>query len=222
MTNSTDILCVIPARANSKRLPGKNTKELQGKALVAHSIEYALDNITSNVVVSTNDKAVLKIASKYKVNVIQRPHHLCADETSTAEVLKHTVNEVRGDYSFVVLLQPTNPLRPIKLFDDAWTLLKEKEGQCLVTVSENRHKLGKINKDIFSPSTYSFGQRGQDLDPLYFENGLLYISSIDLIKKGKIIDDHPIALIVDHPFGTVDIDTENDWEWADFIMKKYQ
>jgi len=222
MINFTDILCVIPARANSKRLPGKNTKELLGKPLVAHSIEYALNNITSNVVVTTNDKEVLKIASKHKVNVILRPQELCSDETSTAEVLEHAVNEVKGDYSFVVLLQPTSPLRPINLFDEAWTLLKEKKGKCLITVSANKHKLGKVEEDTFLPSTYSFGQRSQDLDPLYFENGLLYISSIDLIKDGKIIDETPIALIVDHPYGTVDIDTENDWEWADFLIKKYQ
>lgn len=222
MINFTDILCVIPARANSKRLPGKNTKELNGKPLVAHSIEYALNNITSNVVVTTNDKEVLKIASKHRVNVIQRPQELCSDETSTAEVLKHAVNEVKGDYSFVVLLQPTSPLRPINLFDEAWTLLNEKKGKCLITVSANKHKLGKVEEDTFLPSTYSFGQRSQDLDPLYFENGLLYISSIDLIKNGKIIDETSIALIVDHPYGTVDIDTENDWEWADFLIKKYQ
>ena len=217
-------IIIIPARGGSKRLPGKNLKLLAGKPLIAHSLYYAKINANDNIdiVVTTNDSEIKTFARGQGVQVIDRPERISKDDSSTVSALKHVLQNINESYDNVILLQPTNPLRPIYLLNEALEIFSKGNYESLMTVSLNDKKLGKIEGDHFIPYTYKMGQRSQDLDPLYFENGLLYISSIDLIKNGKIIDETPIALVVDHPYGTVDIDTENDWEWADFLIKKYQ
>ena len=57
--------------------------------------------------------------------------------------------------------------------------------------------------------------------PLYYENGLLYLCSYELAKSGKLISENPTAMIIEHPFASVDIDTELDWKWAELISKEY-
>lgn len=217
-----DILVVIPARKGSKRLPGKNSKPLAGKPLIAHSIDYAQKHIVNaDVVVSSNDPTVVAIAQEYKVTVLHRSESLSQDDTPTSAVLQNVLQTINTSYKFVVLLQPTNPLRPSGLFKKCFTHLQKRGADSLLSVSPNKRKLGTIDNQIFTPTSYHFGQRSQDLAPLYFENGLIYISSYDLILKGSILSDNPIAMKIDHPFATVDIDTELDFQWAEFILKHY-
>ncbi|MGB2279152.1 MAG: acylneuraminate cytidylyltransferase family protein, partial [Flavobacteriales bacterium] len=134
---------------------------------------------------------------------------------------KDVMERVDKTYDFVVLLQPTNPLRPKDMFDKALELLLEKESNSLLTVSLNEHKLGKIKHSAFKPYTYEFGQRSQDLEQLYYENGLLYVCSYELAKNGKLMSENPTAMLIEHPYGSVDIDTELDWKWAELISKEY-
>ena len=222
MSNKPSILIIIPARGGSKRLPGKNIKNLAGKPLLAYSIEYAQQYIEGDVLVSTDDEKVAQIAQKYRAEVQLRPHHLALDNTPTIDVLKQVLLAVDKEYDFVVLLQPTNPLRPENLFQEAWSLLQKEGESSLLTVSLNQHKLGKINCNRFQPYTYQFGQRSQDLDPLYYENGLLYIATVSLVKSGVLMDKNSLAMPIDHPYATVDIDDEMDWQWAEFLIQKEQ
>jgi CMP-N-acetylneuraminic acid synthetase len=221
MSSTVNILVIIPARAGSKRIKGKNLKPFNGTPLIEHSIKYAQNYIDSDIVISTNDKLITPVAKKYNVPILWRDEELSDDKTPTSEVIKAVVNELKKSYDYVVLLQATNPLRPKNLFKKAWDLLQEKQGDSLLTVSLNTHKMGKVNNSIFEPFTYKFGQRSQDLEPLYYENGLLYICSHSLAKSGSIIGKSPIAMSVDHPYGSVDIDTELDWKWAELISKEY-
>lgn len=217
-----DILVVIPARKGSKRLPGKNYKQLNGKPLIAYSIEYALENVSvEDILVSTDDPEIVKVANKYQVMVLDRPARLSQDDTSTAEVLQHVAHTVQKSYRYLALLQPTNPMRPKHLFEQCYNKLKNAKGDSSLCVSTNKRKLGEIKHTVFNPSTYHFGQRSQDLSPLFYENGLLYISTFELIKKGQILSEKPIAVVVDHPFATIDIDSELDFDWAELILNKY-
>tara|TARA_B110000467_G_C18292063_1_gene465480 strand:+ start:832 stop:1500 length:669 start_codon:yes stop_codon:yes gene_type:complete len=222
MSKKPNILVIIPARGGSKRLPRKNIKELAGKPLLTYSIEYAQQQIEGDVLVSTDDEEIAQIARKHGAEVQLRPAELAMDDTPTIDVLKQLLSTVEKEYDFVVLLQPTNPLRPETLFQEAWTLLQKEGGRSLLTVSLNQHKLGKINCNRFQPYTYQFGQRSQDLDPLYYENGLLYIATVSLVKSGVLMDENSIAMPIDHPYATVDIDDEMDWQWAEFLMQKEQ
>lgn len=221
MSSSKDILVIIPARAGSKRIKGKNTKPFNGIPLIEHSIKYAQNYISTNIIISTDDEKIQPIAHQYNINIQWRKKELAQDETPTTDVIKDVLERIDKIYDLIVLLQPTNPLRPKKMFEEAIKLLEEQKSNCLITVSANEHKLGKVEKSIFKPFNYKFGQRSQDLEPLYYENGLLYLCSYDLAKKGKLISEKPVAMLINHPFGSVDIDTELDWKWAELISKEY-
>lgn len=221
MSSSSKILVIIPARAGSKRIKGKNTKPFNGFPLIEHSIKYAQSYIGGDIIISTDDKQIALIAQKYKVPILWRNESLAQDQTPTNDVVKDVIERVDKTYDFVVLLQPTNPLRPKDMFDKALELLLEKESDSLLTVSLSEHKLGKIKHSAFKPFTYEFGQRSQDLEPLYYENGLLYVCSYELAKNGKLMSENPTAMLIEHPFGSVDIDTELDWKWAELISKEY-
>lgn len=215
-------IVVIPARGGSKRLPGKNLMPLGGIPLLAHSILYAQQHseFADAVFVSTDDREIAACAKQYGAVVINRPKELSGDDEPTVSAVKHAIDNCGHEVMNVVILQPTNPLRPENLLADCMKTFSESDTDSLFTVSRNHQKLGKINKGRFIPFNYSPGQRSQDLEPLYFENGLLYISSKKLINSGKIFTSDAIAVIVDHPFSAVDIDNAADFEYAQFLLQK--
>ena len=217
-------IVVIPARGGSKRLPQKNILPLGGIHLIAHSILYAkkFSHLISEIYVSTNDTQIAKVAIEYGAEVIERPEAISGDQSPTSETLQHAVLEARHEPDAVILLQPTNPIRPDSLLEDALSVFNEKQCDSLLTVSLFQEKLGKIAGDCFEPFNYEFGQRSQDLEPLYQENGLLYITKTAFIKEGIILADRNYSYIVDANFPLVDIDTEKDFNYAKFILKSQE
>ena len=215
-------IAIIPARGGSKRIPEKNIQLFAGLPLLAHSILYAQQNETliDEIYVSTDIIEIKKIAIQYGAKVIDRPEHLSGDLEPTITALKHVLESIDcSDVESVVLLQPTNPLRPQDLLKQAFEIYNNSNCDSLFTVSRNYQKFGKIIGHKYHPFNYNIGQRSQDLEPLYFENGLLYITKADLILKDIIISENAYPLEVDHVFAKVDIDTFEDLDYADFINK---
>ena len=215
-------IAIIPARGGSKRIPEKNIQLFAGLPLLAHSILYAQQNETliDEIYVSTDIIEIKKIAIQYGAKVIDRPEHLSGDLEPTITALKHVLESIDcSDVESVVLLQPTNPLRPQNLLKQAFETYNKSNCDSLFTVSRNHQKFGKIIGHKYHPFNYNIGQRSQDLEPLYFENGLLYITKADLILKDIIISENAYPLEVDHVFAKVDIDTFEDLDYADFINK---
>ena len=215
-------IAIIPARGGSKRIPEKNIKLFAGLPLLAHSILYAQQNETliDEIYVSTDIVEIKKIAIQYGAKVIDRPEHLSGDLEPTITALKHVLESIDcSDVESVVLLQPTNPLRPQDLLKQAFEIYNNSNCDSLFTVSRNYQKFGKITANKYHPFNYTIGQRSQDLEPLFFENGLLYITKADLILNGIIISENAFPFEVDHVFAKVDIDTLEDLYYADFINK---
>lgn len=218
-------IVIIPARGGSKRLPGKNIKLLGGKPLIAHSIEYAKANqeFIDEVIVSTDDAEIKKIALDYGALVIDRPVTISGDLEPTVTALQHVLESLKTQPENVVLLQVTNPLRPENLLREAFENYSASGADSLFSVTPIIRKLGRITNSSFVPFNYKIGQRSQDMEPLYFENGLLYISKAALIlKEQKIISEQAIPWIVEHPFAELDIDTEADFEYASYLYHKHQ
>jgi len=213
-------IAIIPARGGSKRLPHKNTLLLGGIPMIAHSIHFAKDNHINKIVVSTDDASIKETALQYGAEVIDRPVALATDISPTMDTLKHVMKNVEGHYDYVVVLQPTNPLRPKNLMQEALKRMKEGNFDSLMTVSRNEQKFGKITNNIFVPFNYSIGQRSQDLEPLYYENGLLYIVKTALILEGKLLGEHHLPFIVNHLYAKVDIDTQEDFDYAEYLLQK--
>ena len=213
-------IAIIPARGGSKRLPNKNTLLLDGIPLIAHSIIYALNNktIIDAVFVSTDDEKIKEIAIKYGAKVIDRPNELSGDLEPTVSALKHCLESINdSSIENVILLQPTNPLRPENLLREAYQVYNENCYDSLFTVTRNNQKFGKIKNNKFVPFNYEIGQRSQDLEPLFFENGLLYITNSKSIKKGEIISKNAFPFIINHIFAQVDIDTQEDFDYAEYL-----
>lgn len=218
-------ITIIPARGGSKRFPGKNIHDFMGKPLIAHSIDCSKScSLISHTYVSTDDEQIKKVSRLYGAEVIDRPAELGSDFATSADVMKNAVVQLiakKIDFDYVLLLQATNPLRPDNLLNDAVDIIEQTMVDSLMTVNRSELKLGKIANNHFQPWNYHYGQRSQDLEPLYYENGLLYISSKELLLQGKIVSENMYPMIVDHIFGEVDIDTREDMAYAEFIAKQY-
>ena len=215
-------IAIIPARGNSKRLPGKNIKFLGGIPLLAHSILYAQQfSFIDEIYVTTDNLEIKNVALQFGAKVMDRPTEISGDFEPTVSALKHVLQSLSKDVENVILLQSTNPLRPTHLLEEAFQLYLNSNVDSLFTVSRNYDKLGKIVNDKFEPFNYKIGQRSQDLEPLFFENGLLYISKANLIKNDVIISENAIPLDVNHIFSQVDIDTQEDFDYAEYLYQKH-
>lgn len=214
---------IIPARANSKRLPGKNMRILGIKPLIQYSIDFALNNFPKDDIwVNSDDQEVIEFAKKKGIKTLVRPNELASDHTSTIDVLKYQVNyfhEQNIDCDTIITLQPTNPFRENDLLKFAIEKFKKSKRNSLATFSVSEKKLGKIENDYFKPTNYFPGQRSQDLEKSYFENGLLYITKSNSILAGKVITDDVFPLVCDTLESTVDIDYLEDFIFAESLLK---
>lgn len=215
-------IAVIPARGGSKRLVNKNCLPLGNMPLLVHSILYAKanSNCIDAVYVSTDDSEIKKIATEYGAIVIDRPSAISGDLEPTITAVQHVLQSINHKVENVVLLQATNPLRPDALLSDCFEIFSEFNCESLFTVSRNHHKLGTIKNNIFVPSNYKIGQRSQDLKPLYYENGLIYIAKSEAIMKGNLISEKSFPYRLNHIFATVDIDTQEDLDYANYLYQK--
>ncbi|MBP1224008.1 cytidylyltransferase domain-containing protein [Flavobacterium sp. 1355] len=215
-------IAIIPARGGSKRLPQKNIKILGEIPLLAHSILYAQANkeIIDEIYVSTEDNEIKKIALEFGAKVIDRPENISGDTEPTVSALRNALEQINEPVENVVLLQATNPLRPQSLLNEAFAYYQKEKCNSLFTVSRNHQKFGKIADNKFIPYNYEIGQRSQDLEPLFFENGLLYITKAALILDNIIISENAFPFEINHIFAEVDIDTQEDFDYAEYLLSK--
>ncbi len=199
MSDNPTLLAVIPARGGSKRLPGKNLKPLCGKPLIAWSIEAAKQSRHIDcTVVSTDDPAIADAARKYGAETpFIRPSNLATDTSGTVEVIEHALkwyeNELNRRFDFVVLLQPTSPLRTAEEIDEAVELLKKKGADAVISVCEMDHSPLWSNtlppdlslKHFIRPEIQHL--RSQDLPTYYRINGAIYICKTEKLLKEKTL-----------------------------------
>ncbi|MDR7372323.1 acylneuraminate cytidylyltransferase family protein [Flavobacterium aquidurense] len=217
-------IAIIPARGGSKRIPEKNIQLFGELPMLVHSIKYAFANteIIDEVYVSTDDESIKRIALSYGAKVIDRPAALSGDLEPTVSAMKHVLQSLKENIENVILLQPTNPLRPDNLLKESFEIYQKENCDSLFTVTRNHQKFGKITDNKFKPFNYSIGQRSQDLEPLFFENGLLYITKGSLILKDTIISENAFPLEVNHIFANIDIDTPEDLDYAEYLYQKHK
>jgi CMP-N-acetylneuraminic acid synthetase len=213
---------IIPARGGSKRFPQKNIHLLNGVPLIAHSILFALKSFDkTNIWVNTDDDEIALVADNYGVNITMRPKELGSDTASTADVLffQSTFfynNNIPCDA--MILLQATNPIRPQNLIQFSISEFEKNNRNSLASFSSLNRKFGKINNSFYTPTNYKPGQRMQDIEPDYFENGLIYITKIDSIQQKEIITLDVFPLLIDDEESLVDIDELKDMLFAEFLL----
>jgi CMP-N-acetylneuraminic acid synthetase len=229
MYNNKRFLAIIPARSGSKGLKDKNIKVMNGKPMLSYSIEAAaVSGIFDNIVVSTDSEEYADIARQYGASIpFLRPEFLAADTTTTNDVLEYTLNrlkEMKQEYDYFVLLQPTSPLRKAEDIVESAKLLFSKEAYTIVSVCEVDHSplyMNVLNESLSMEDFLSkdIKTRRQDLQQYYRLNGAIYISEVNYFLKCKnFYGDKCYAYIMDKK-RSIDIDDEIDFLIADTIMK---
>ena len=224
------ILAIIPARGGSKGLPGKNIRPLLGKPLIAWSIEQALaSKYIDHVYVSTDSEEIAAIARSYGALVpFMRPKELAEDTTSTAEVLIHFIREIESigkTYDHILVLEPTSPLRETQDIDQAYErLLANPDARSIVGVGvvESQHPsfCVTLSDDGFLRSENDFlVLRRQDIEPLYYYEGSVYLSDIDTFKKKKNFYHNQTLGHVFTKWKALEIDDLVDFIMAETILK---
>lgn len=225
------MLAIIPARGGSKGLPGKNIKDLNGKPLIAYSIEAALNSkYIDRVIVTTDAKDIAEVARKYGAEVpFIRPEHLSTDTASAIDVYLHATEFVIKETGqkmekFVVLL-PTAPLRTNKHIDAAIEFFKEKQATTLISVKEADTPITwYMNKDERSRiKNAGFGvgdavTNRQVNSRYYTPNGAIYILDYDLLKNQRTYYcDNTVGFEMSAE-DSVDIDTLTEFKFAEMLI----
>lgn len=226
MYRGKTFLAVIPARGGSKRLPRKNVLSLAGKPLIAWSIEAGLQSkYIDKVVVSSDDEEILQIAKRFGSETIKRPEALASDTATTFDAVKHAI-EHSGMYDYIVLLQPTSPLRDAAQVDAAIDLLVQKHADAVVSVCEMDHSplwantlpqngdMSRFIKDEVK------NKRSQDIETYYRLNGAIYICKTDRLMEEKtfFIKESIFAYTMDRE-SSIDIDEAIDFQIASCIIQ---
>lgn len=223
------MIAIIPARGGSKGLPGKNIRNLNGKPLIAYTIEAALESKNiSRVILSTDDVKIAEVGRKYGAEVpFLRPDHLATDSAKAIDTYKYTFERLEKEenikISEFVILQPTSPFRTSNHIDEAIDLYKNKKADSVISFCPEHHPImwhkyitatGKI-KSIFEGTI----KNRQEEKPTYFPNGAIYIFKRELIEQELYYTDNSFAYIMDRK-DSVDIDTIDDFEYAEFLLSK--
>ena len=140
-------IAFIPARANSKRLPKKNIKKLNGVSLIEHSVRFAKSlKFVDDIIISTDDKKIIKLYKKSKfIKLFKRPKHLATNNSETISVITHTLKKYEKKFNrtdTVILLQPTSPFRSNKIVHLAYNIYnKLKKTKSVISVSKSNNSL---------------------------------------------------------------------------------
>ncbi|KNZ70110.1 acylneuraminate cytidylyltransferase [Thermincola ferriacetica] len=228
------ILALITARGGSKGLPGKNIRPLLGKPLIAWTIEQALDcPYLDRVVVSTDDREIAETARGFGAEVpFLRPPELATDEAKSIDVVLHALDyfaQQNDEYDYLVLLQPTSPLRRKEDIGRALELLIRNAARAdsLVSVGEISHghpaMVQKIDDEgLLQPF---LGQRitalrRQDLSPAYVPYGVVFISKVDKLKLLKTFYQEKTLPYVIQRWQHYEIDDIYDFIVTEAILKQ--
>ena len=230
MYKNLSIVAIIPARSGSKGLVDKNIKLMNGKPMMAYTIEASLKSkVFDEVVVSTDSEEYAEIARKYGASIpFLRPEHLSNDTASSKDVIVHLLDELEKsgkEYDAFVLLQPTSPLRDEKDIINAVEIFVDKKANAVVSVCEAEHSpllantLGEEGRmDDFLNSLKDV--RRQDLPDYYRLNGAIYMASVDYYKEyGDFYRKDSFAYVMDTR-NSIDIDNELDFDIAEYLIMR--
>lgn len=228
------ILAIIPARAGSKGVPGKNIKLLNGKPLLFYTSEIALQSrYLTEVILSSEDDKIINTAKNAGIKVpFIRPAVLAQDNTPTIEVIIHALQYFEKQAIFfdaVCLLQVTSPFRTVAFLDESLVKFMNSGCDSLLSVQKvphefNPHWTFEVNKEghlKIATGEETIITRRQELPDAFHRDGSIYITKIDVLLNQKSLYGKSIAYIESPSELYVNIDTLEDWEKAEKLSKKF-
>tara|TARA_R110002072_G_scaffold195752_1_gene353056 strand:- start:3058 stop:3768 length:711 start_codon:yes stop_codon:yes gene_type:complete len=227
------ILAIIPARGGSKGIPGKNIKLLGGKPLLEYTVDSARESrLLSRVILSSDDEAIISLAKSIGLEVpFVRPAHLATDLSGSLELVQHALTFFKDNgalFDAVCLLQPTTPFREKGSIDAAIQRFIDKEVDSLVSVREvpaefNPHWVFEADETgclHIATGEKEIIKRRQELPVAYFRDGSIYLTKTEVILKQESLYGDTIGYIISKNKQFVNLDTPEDWERAEWILKK--
>ncbi len=214
------IISIIPARGGSKRIPRKNLKILNGKPLLAYSIEHSIKSKKIyETYVSTEDSEIKKVAYEFGAKVINRPPEFATDKASTESVLLHAIEYLKNDLDYIVLLQPTSPIRYPALIDEAIELILNENGDSLLSVRLCDSFFWDKNGNSLN---YDYKNRPLSQDKVweYVENGSIYITKKEILLKERNRLGGKIITYVMSKWMSFEIDEQFDFDLIEWLMSK--
>jgi len=226
------VLAIIPARYGSKGVPGKNWRVFDGKPLISYTIESALKSeFISEIVVSSNADEVINLVSDFsEIKLHKRSHLLSTDESPIADTVLDILSQQEVIPEYLCLLQPTSPLRTSKQIDKAIELLQKS------TFHNSLISMVRMD-DIHPARMYWFHEeknevkpiidfqkesRRQELSPVFFRNGAIYITRLSAFLKSHSFMTDPI-LPYEMPYlSWLNIDHMRDALIADTLIKNWK
>lgn len=224
------ILAVIPARAGSKRLPGKNLMDLGGRPLLAYSVLLArsIPEIDRVVVVSDGEE-ILEAGRNWDAQACLLPVAL-ADGAHMLETVQFALADSPYLADWVVLLQPTSPLRLVEQCRD-WiketlALYKLSANRAdnvdgLLTVDIGAYKLGSVDLDGYYRPEYQPGIEKQQMAPKARENGLFYLLRADIIRRGRLFGDRLLPRGCRQEQSLANIDYQWDFAFTRWAFEQF-
>jgi N-acylneuraminate cytidylyltransferase len=230
-----NILGVIPARGGSKSVPYKNIAMLNGKPMLAYTIEAAKKSRRlTEFLVSSENPEIIAVAKQYGAPVpFVRPAQLATDEAPSLPVVQHAVREMEAlknlTYDIIVLLQPTTPLRRPEDIDAAIEKLVSTGADSVVSVCDvgayHPARMRQIIDDrlvelpIREPKEML---RRQDLPPVYIRNGAIYA-----VKRDVVMLQHSMIGQVCCPYImpdeiSVNVDSKLDLLVAEILLRQQE
>lgn len=219
MIGGNRILAIIPARGGSKGIPRKNIINIAGKPLIQYTIDEAKrSKYIDEIHVSTDDTEIASVVKSLGINIDRlRPSELAQDESKTIDVVMDVINYYKvqnKSFEYLVLLQPTQPLRQSFHIDKAIEEIYQSNKESLVSVCQvEEHPLlmRKIdNKGELQPLLQQNSTvRRQDFEQFYIVNGAIYINKIESLTLNTSLNDNLLPYIMDRKYH-IDIDTFND------------
>lgn len=219
------VLGLIPARGGSKGIPKKNLYLFNNKPLIQWTIESALEsNSLDRIIVSTDDESIANFSRSKGVEVpFLREKYLAQDDSIIMDTILNFLEKF-NNFDFILLLQPTSPLRTKEDISKIINLQKQYNASSVVSVceaKENPALFYEINNDNYLSKTFKAfkGSNRQDYKKNYILNGALYLSSVENLKKYKsFITKKTIPYVMPRE-RSIDIDYITDIKWGEFIQK---
>lgn len=232
MINGKSVMAIIPARGGSKGLPGKNIKPLCGKPLIAWSIEAGLSSqYIDEVMVTTDSEEIAKIACELGASVpFLRPIELAGDTASSFDAIEHTIsfywNKWHKVFDYIVLLEPTSPLREKDDIDRMLDRVISAEDQYDAIVSLGEvHEHPAIMKQIKGHQIEAYckdlaiASRRQDNEAAYFPYGVAYIVKTKTLFEEKSFYPSRTTYYLIKRYQCYEIDDIYDFLAVENIMK---
>lgn len=225
MIRARKVLAVIPARGGSKGVPRKNIRQVGGKPLIAWTIAAAKSAVhVDRVILSSDDREIIKVAQRWGCDVpYVRDAGLAGDLTPTIDVVLDALDRCPG-YDWVVLLQPTSPLRTADDIDQAIEMCLRSDAPACVsvcTVEQSPYWMFTLGQGgrLRSLLPGGLATRRQDLSPVFALNGAVYVARADWLRhEKKFITDDTVAYLMPAD-RSIDIDTESDFLQLKLLME---